>query len=602
MSSKKKRQVDKPLLYIIPVIVAMALVPLILRVDISEIPVERVRFQTKNPTVTNIYTFYKSLALNVTALAAFALLFWRKLTNRFRWRELNIRSYYLLYAYMVLVVLSYIFTTDRFFSTVGYLDHHENFFVLMAYIVVFIYTSVIMETEREFKVVIRFWIASILIMAVIGFSQFIGHNLLLTDFYKFLIVPGSMRANTNFNVNIETVSQTLFNPNYVSFYAATAMPFFFTLALVDHSWKRKGLYAALSAVLLFNIFASGSRNGLVGVAVALVVVFLVMIFSSGKYRAAYIGILSVAFVSLVLFVSFSDMRIASKVRLMFTQLATTEDVPLNRILTEEDRILIDDDAFQLVIQRATEPGMFPYLSYDSQGNPLGYEQVESKYNLVPAEGSAGDYSQVQAAFFKLPDKSDRMGLLVFIRGRSFPFVYEDGRFYFLTSLGFREILRDVPAFGFEGRERLGSSRGYIWSRTLPLFKDYWLLGSGPDTFPLVFPQHDHVGKANFHSNANISVDKPHSMLFNYAVNTGIPSLIVLLVFWGIYLVSSMKLYLGATFESFYGKMGFASLAGVVGYLAASLFNDTNVNVTPVFWVLLGMGFAANRLYRKELKL
>jgi len=37
-------------------------------------------------------------------------------------------------------------------------------------------------------------------------------------------------------------------------------------------------------------------------------------------------------------------------------------------------------------------------------------------------------------------------------------------------------------------------RGYIWSRSLPLLRNTILVGYGPDTFAMNFPQHDIAGK------------------------------------------------------------------------------------------------------------
>ena len=43
-------------------------------------------------------------------------------------------------------------------------------------------------------------------------------------------------------------------------------------------------------------------------------------------------------------------------------------------------------------------------------------------------------------------------------------------------------------------ERLGSGRGYIWSRSIPLIKQAGFMGLGADTYPEYFPQNDFKGK------------------------------------------------------------------------------------------------------------
>jgi hypothetical protein len=72
---------------------------------------------------------------------------------------------------------------------------------------------------------------------------------------------------------------------------------------------------------------------------------------------------------------------------------------------------------------------------------------------------------------------------------------------------------------------------------------------------------------------------------------------LLLIFWAFYLFKSFKLLLKANTQDFYTRIGIASLAAVTAYLTSGIFNDTNLGVTPSFWVILGLGYAANTLIR-----
>ena len=45
-------------------------------------------------------------------------------------------------------------------------------------------------------------------------------------------------------------------------------------------------------------------------------------------------------------------------------------------------------------------------------------------------------------------------------------------------------------------------------------------------------------------------------------------------------------------------MGISVMLGIVGYLAAGMFNDSVVSVAPVFWILLGVGAALNTINRR----
>ena len=44
----------------------------------------------------------------------------------------------------------------------------------------------------------------------------------------------------------------------------------------------------------------------------------------------------------------------------------------------------------------------------------------------------------------------------------------------------------------------------------------------------------------------------------------------------------------------------AAAIGTSAYMVAGLANDSIVCVAPVFWVMLGVGYAAERMWRREL--
>ena len=46
------------------------------------------------------------------------------------------------------------------------------------------------------------------------------------------------------------------------------------------------------------------------------------------------------------------------------------------------------------------------------------------------------------------------------------------------------------------------------------------------------------------------------------------------------------------------KIGVGILASVIGYLILALTNDSCIAVSPIFWVLTGIGLAINRQLKK----
>ena len=153
---------------------------------------------------------------------------------------------------------------------------------------------------------------------------------------------------------------------------------------------------------------------------------------------------------------------------------------------------------------------------------------------------------------------------------------------------------------FDGLEKFMSGRGYIWSRTIPMFKTYFIKGAGADNYPIAFPQDDFVAKLRNGSDASLVIDKPHNMYMQIGTNTGVISLVALICVWLLYIISSLKLYSKIIFDSLEKYLGASCLVSIIGYLAAAMFNDHIASVSPLFWIILGIGISINiRLQRKN---
>lgn len=160
----------------------------------------------------------------------------------------------------------------------------------------------------------------------------------------------------------------------------------------------------------------------------------------------------------------------------------------------------------------------------------------------------------------------------------------------------------AESFGFDGKEKLGSSRGYIWSRTIPLLKNCLITGYGADTFTYIFPQNDVLAKyysyEDFGQGFYVTVDKPHNLYLQIAYGNGMIALLAFLTICVFYLVDCFRLYALRREYRSEQIMGAAVMLGIVGYLAAGMFNDSVVHVAPLFWILLGTGAALNTINRR----
>jgi len=119
------------------------------------------------------------------------------------------------------------------------------------------------------------------------------------------------------------------------------------------------------------------------------------------------------------------------------------------------------------------------------------------------------------------------------------------------------------------------SRIHIYTKGIKLLLKNPLLGSGPDTFDKVFPQ-----QKGFRL-----LDKAHSEYIQIGVTTGLPSLIIYLLFIynllkvNFYAIKQRNLYQIATF---------------IAYLIQAIFSISVVSVAPIFWGLMGLNLAIIR--------
>lgn len=223
--------------------------------------------------------------------------------------------------------------------------------------------------------------------------------------------------------------------------------------------------------------------------------------------------------------------------------------------------------------------------YDSDGNQLELKYNQNSKEFIPVDKQYRMY-RIQ------PGKN-----LVLVRrgANKFYFSVKDNQFVLLDNKKrIIDVDAEVASWGFEGKEDFASKRGYIWSRSLPLLRQTLFLGFGPDTYAIYFPQHDYIGTNNFMgNNMHILVDKPHNLYLQTAINTGVLSLIALLVLFGMYAWHSFRLYIVQKHTGFYAAVGLGCFAAVISYLVAGLANDSVVSVAPVFWVILGLGISCN---------
>lgn len=192
------------------------------------------------------------------------------------------------------------------------------------------------------------------------------------------------------------------------------------------------------------------------------------------------------------------------------------------------------------------------------------------------------FSLLIIVFFSFKHKGDRTNIYILIAILSIATIM----FNFISDNYF--ISRFISIFGdFKttidmetGYEKSGAGRMFIWNKTLVILKDYPLFGVGIDNLYLEF--NNRFGKEIFETfGYNVLVDKAHNEYLHIAVTTGIPSLVIYLVFLreiikkGLYNINSHITVLPI-------------LTSVIGYLVQAFFNISVVSVSFLLWIFLGI--------------
>mgnify|MGYP001223050684 FL=1 len=494
-------------------------------------------------------------------------------------------------AYAILIILSAIFSEHRDVALAGFVSRYEGMYVLLCYLALMFIVINLVRSEEQVRFLMSVLVVSALIIGLIGLFQLFELDLFRTDFGKRLILPKAYHGtleNVNFRFEKTYIYSTLTNPNYVGSYMVMLIPIAITAFIYfKKTWQKAGM-AVLTLLFIANLLGSRSRAGLVGAVVAVIFGLILLRKYIFKRKLVFFGITAaIITVFVVINVSLNGLltnRIVSEFKIIFSDVVQFYD--LQDIIFSDNKLSLVSSTETLNIIKNKNEITF----HDANGNMLNIGQKSKKDTIVISfkEDNYKDYSiEIEKNLMTLNQK-----------GTSIEFAILDEGFSLIGNRN--ELVNKIekaPSIGFEGKERLGSARGFIWSRSIPLLQNSIILGYGPDTFAINFPQRDYIGKIRAYGTARMIVDKPHNMYLQIALNTGILSLIAFLTICGAYITESIRLYFKNQDNSFACLTGTGIFLGICGYLAAAVFNDSTVGIASVFWILLGLGFVCNGIVK-----
>ncbi|MGE4272445.1 MAG: O-antigen ligase family protein [Desulfitobacterium sp.] len=590
---------------LIPLIFVVTILPLIVYLKVAPLTGASYNYWTGTTDNYDFFSYYKGIVLIMASLTALFLVVARFFQEDGNLIKRDLKPIYIATGVYMLSIIGSTFLSDyRSVALTGFPDRYEGLYVLVAYLVLFLTTTTLVSNEKHVKIILGSLLVGALAIGLIGFFQYIGYDLLKTDFAQGLFLPEQYMNIANalaFQFDKYTVYATLYHYNYVGSYTAMLFPLCFALSVLMKDKRFKAVMIFMTILIGVIWLGSNARSGLVGGGLALLIFLIAinrLIRKYWKYFTASFLVIIAIFIGLN---QVSGGFVSARVGSLFTDVKVlvglSENVdPASESIPLKDIII---DGTQGTVVTATETLSFTFKNDALTFTDSDNKTIESSYDINT--GKLTLKNQVYRDYSLIYGDTGENLILKIVKGPiSLIFDLNPERIALIDNKGNEISLGPVEAWGFEGNERLGSSRGYIWSRTLPLLKNTILFGYGPDTFAIAFPQHDIFGKMYaYHGDMWQLVDKPHNLYLQIAINTGVVSLLAFLFLVGFYIVKSFRLYVSNPFEDFLSQAGVGVFVAIIGYLGAAVFNDSVVSVAPVFWCLLGLGVSINHMLNKR---
>ncbi len=580
--------------YLIPIFIILCIVPLLSRMKIYNTDLSQFPWFSSDDQKMDFFLYYKHWAfVIVSAIMAVACAIKTYIDRK----TIKLLPVFIpLAVYAILAILSTLFSDYIIFSLRGSFEMFESIFALLGYCIIVYYAYLFLKSEKDFKTVFHYIVGITLVMCFIGVLQFFKLDIFHMELGKNILIPVELRGayDITFAFGENRVYTTLYNPNYVGVFAALLLP----IIIVMLFYQKKILPIIILIVALIGlvicVIGSQSLSGFVGIVVSVFFVIILMWRYLVKRYYISIPVITLMIVGFILFNNYNDNYFSSRIISSLQETKTEYD--LTDIHTEDNYVSLTYKNNELRITVSADAfGVSTIYGFDADNNTvaINYDPTTAIYTVIDERFSnitlGLDASFPGAFFIKVSDV-----YWLFTNST------EDGNFRYINRFGKFDKIVTAPSAVFTGNESFASGRGYIWSRTIPMLKDYMLLGSGPDTYAMAFPQQDYFNLYQFGFGTQI-LNKPHNMYLQMAVQTGVLSLIAFLVFYMIYFVSSFKLYIRGIYTTFYAKLGVAVFIGTISYMVVGLTNDSTVNTAPIYWTLVGIGIVLNMKVKPLIK-
>ncbi|MGN1318267.1 MAG: hypothetical protein ACI4VF_04570, partial [Lachnospirales bacterium] len=485
--------------------IVVALIPLATKFQVVPLRSDEIGVIRTGTGSNDVFSHFKSVLIMCMGVVTALFLAFELFGNSDMKLDIKSMPVILIGIFALLSIISAIFSKYLSVALLGTTERYEGLFVWLCYVVFFIAALVYGSSKKRAGFLLWAFVASGLFLGIIGLLQVLDVPVFESDFVSKLVM-GDKYNGTNLTIKFDSVFATLYNPNCAGMYFGM-MASLFTVLAVFLPKNRKLKYASIviAALTVICTVGSDSVGGFIGLASGIlfsVIVAVCYFIFKKKNKFAIIGSVATVIVVIVAGVLFinSNSLTAQKIKIICNAVSSGEtlvssDNYYKDITIEGNKgyLITADGTYSIVANKAdtkfyhnaTElQPLSTSPSGDNGGVQKTYKEGGLKWDLYCYETVKADGSPFYNISLISTDNLKNERYFMFSQN-------SDGSLSFLDKFGNPiNINAEIPRFGFEGIERLGSNRGYIWSRSIPLVIKHILIGSGPDTFVFEFPQYD----------------------------------------------------------------------------------------------------------------
>ncbi len=557
---------------LIPILIVIVILPCVVHLAVYSCGYSKYDWYSNNDILSDFYCYYKSYLLDIVGIFSGIILILR--LTLYREKTKDMKLFLPAAIYCLFVVLSTIFSVNQMASLQGNFASFESCIVLIVYVIMAVYAYQIMESERDYRYIWYAIIGISVFFILIGSFQIFQHDLMNYEWVQRLIMSDEQfslyggeieDAFTGNNVYL-----TLYNPNYAGVTLTMLFTIVFVMFLSEQQKKKQFAYGVLSIGLFLLIWFTYSRASLLATFLIALIVGISHITS--KKHLVIGGISFLLILSLLICI---DAGLNFKYLSRMIDKNTRE--PLEAMTTDRDgiHIIYDGKEYLLHIEHDS------LVCSTSSTKASLYYASEGQEMSLPMEPDAKAFFEGQEIYLYLAENT-----LTFLK--------KDDTYYYCTVSGKLTDMAIVEAVDLHGLEYLGSARGYIWSRVFPLLDDYLFVGSGPDTFAEVFPQHDYAGKVVYSDRPDMVIEKAHNDYLTKWIQTGALSVLCLVTFYLLFIRKGLVSFAGIktiSDRTLTDRLGMGCYLACISYMFTSLFNDSTLQTAPFFWVFAGIALS-----------